>query len=93
MKIDHNVPPPARSADRARGYTTAKRGQSKYKFAEMRVGDSFLIEDGKRHSVGTLAKKFGESQNPSWRFTVRPDHEGKLRCWRVRVIKTGWIIR
>lgn len=81
MKIDRNVPLPAKT-ERG-GYTTAKRGQSKYNFAKMKPGSSFIVPAGKRHSVSTLAKKFGENQSPVWKFIVRTDGDGKLRCWRV----------
>lgn len=83
MKIDNNIPLPAKSSDRSRGYTTAKRGQSKYDFAKMEVQNSFPVKEEKRHSVNTLAKKFGDSQNPVRKFTVRADEKGKLRCWRT----------
>lgn len=84
MKIDRNVPLPPKSPDRKRGYTTAKRGQSKYEFGEMQVGHSFIVEPDKRTSVATLAKKFGDQQTPKpWRFIVRYDEKGVLRCWRT----------
>lgn len=49
----------------------------------MDVGHSFPVKKEKRHSVTTLAKKYGEGQEPIWKFTVRIDEKGKLRCWRV----------
>jgi hypothetical protein len=83
MKIDRNVPLPVKSQDRSRGYTTAKKGQSKYNFADMKVKHSFPVKEEKRHSVNTLAKKFGDAQVPVRKFTVRVDQFGKLRCWRT----------
>lgn len=83
MKIDQNVPLPAKSPDRKRGYSTAKRGQSKYDFDKMKVGHSFKVDPDKRNSVSTLAKKFGSLQEPERKFTVRPDTKGVLRCWRI----------
>jgi hypothetical protein len=79
MRLDKNIPPPDKK-------TTAKRGQSKYPFKSMGVDEhhSFIVPDGKRHSVATLAKKFGESCDPVRRFTIRPDDKGKLRCWRIQ---------
>jgi hypothetical protein len=84
MKIDHKVPLPAKSQDRKRGYSTAKKGQSKYAFGEMKRKDSFPVPVGKRHSVITLAKKYGETQFPVKKFIVRPDDNGNLRCWRTK---------
>lgn len=84
MKIESNVPLPVKSlSGRKKGYTTAKRGQSKYDFKKMTVGKSFKVTEETRHSVSTLAKKFGDQQDPKWAFTVRADATGKLRCWRI----------
>lgn len=64
--------------------TTAKRGQSKYPFKTLKIKESFEVEEEKRHSVNTLAKKFGDSQEPKKLFTIRYDDQHVLRCWRLK---------
>jgi len=64
--------------------TSAKKGKSKYSFSEMEVGDSFIIEENKRYSVITLAKKYGESCNPERTFSTRKMEDGKIGCWRTK---------
>lgn len=61
-----------------------KKGKSKYPFKDLQVGHSFPVEESKRFSVATLAKKFGDSQEPVWAFSVSQDEKGELNCWRVK---------
>lgn len=66
---------------------SAKRGQSKYPFDKMKVGDSFAIEEGKRYSVATLVKRYGDAQEPKQEFSVKlfeMSGEAKLRCIRTK---------
>jgi hypothetical protein len=53
----------------------------KYPFAQMEVGDSFLLPEGmKRNAASVAAMRYG---NPlGRRFTIRKTPEG-FRCWRV----------
>lgn len=76
MKIEKNIPM-VRNPSK-------KKGRSKYSFSEMKVKDSFMVPDGKRFSVSTLAKRFGNTQIPRWEFAVHTDLLGHLRCWRVK---------
>lgn len=76
MKISHNIPMPNLRS-------SAKLGQTKYPFATMKVGDSFEVHPEKRHSVNTLAKKYGDQQKPKKAFTVRKK-DGSLHCWRIK---------
>lgn len=64
-------------------HSSAKLGQTKYAFPTMNVGDSFEVDLVKRYSVATLAKRYGDQQNPVKRFTVRKK-DGILYCWRVK---------
>ncbi len=76
---------------------SAKLGRSKYPFADMKVKDSFVVEEGKRYSVSTLAHRFAQSKqetnekgketSPAWEFevkTVLEEGERKLRCIRIK---------
>jgi hypothetical protein len=62
------------------------KGESKYPFRFMNVGDSFLAKEGdvsvKKDAVYNSAKSFVNSGNESKKFTVRETAEG-VRCWRV----------
>lgn len=53
----------------------------RYPFADMQVGDSFLVPEGvKRSNVSVAAKRYGDRHGAA--FTVRKVPEG-LRCWRI----------
>ena len=53
----------------------------KYPFAQMQVGDSFLVpQDVKRQTVNVAALRYGRTSGK--RFTVRMTPEG-YRCWRT----------
>lgn len=55
---------------------------AKYPFAEMQVGDSFLVPEGiSRTSIGVAAKRFGDKHG--MRFTIRLNEKRLLRCWRI----------
>lgn len=54
---------------------------SKFPFAQMKVGDSFLAPpDINRTSVSVSAKRFGTKHG--MKFTVRKVEQG-FRCWRT----------
>ncbi len=76
MSIQNNIPIPKKR-------TSAKLGQCKYDFAKLKVEQSFPVDEKKRFSVATLAKRYGDKQNPKKEFTVRRDDSGKMRCWRT----------
>lgn len=66
---------------------SAKLGTSKYPFAKMEVNNSFIVDEGKRYSVSTLAHRFAQSQDPTWEFevkTVLEDGNRILRCIRIK---------
>jgi len=55
---------------------------SKYPFATMQVGDSFLVPLGtSRFAVGQSAKRYGEKHG--MKFTVRQVADKTFRCWRI----------
>lgn len=76
MNIEKNIP-----ITRA---TSKKKGKSKYQFQDMAIGDSFIIEDNKRYSVSTIARRFAINQKPEWQFTVTRYQDERLRCMRVK---------
>lgn len=52
----------------------------RYPFADMQVGDSFLVPAHiKRQSVSVAAKRYGERHG--MKFTTRLTPERDLRCW------------
>ncbi len=54
----------------------------KYPFAEMQVGDSFVIADGvKRTTVSVASIRYGKATGK--KFTTRKVLEGVYRCWRT----------
>ena len=54
----------------------------KYPFAQMAVGDSFLVPLGtSRFAVGQAAKRYGVEHGV--KFTVRQMPDGSFRCWRL----------
>lgn len=71
FKIEQGVPHPAHQS-------------IKYPFAEMSVGDSFLINgDASHQKVATAAQKYGLAQGRNWKFSVRKTPDG-YRCWRTQ---------
>jgi hypothetical protein len=70
-KIDKHVPMPSVSRHR-------------YPFANMNVGDSFVVAYAKRDSVITAASQFVKQHQPAWQFTTRKVGDGEVRMWRVK---------
>lgn len=69
MQIESNIP-------------VTPRTRAEYPFAQMQVGDSFLLEtaeDGKRAAVA--ARHFGKRHNVS--FVRRTQPGGQVRIWRI----------
>lgn len=67
--------------------SSAKWGQSRYPFNDMDVGQSFDVEESKRYSIATLAKRYGDRQSPKQKFSVKlfdVNGESKLKCVRVK---------
>lgn len=55
---------------------------TKYPFAEMNVGDSFVVPAKvNRSAVNVAAMRFGRKHG--MKFTVRLTKDGTLRCWRI----------
>jgi hypothetical protein len=76
-KIDKGIPLPDRGT------------VSKYPFAEMEVGDSFVVSDNEQTSIISAANSFGKKFDPRRKFVSRKitDTSGKynhtIRIWRV----------
>jgi hypothetical protein len=55
---------------------------AKFPFAEMKVGDSFLVPEGMNKStVAVYANRYAKKTGYA-KFTVRKTAEG-YRCWRI----------
>jgi hypothetical protein len=67
-QIDANIPIP-----------TGRR--TRYPWAEMAVGDSFLTKDASRNSLQAQATRYGKQLDR--RFTVRAVDDG-FRVWRTK---------
>jgi hypothetical protein len=77
FKIEKNIPLPV------------TRAATKYPFADMQVGDSFLVRTkdeaharGVSQSLYTALKRF-RTVKPTWRFTCRSQLPEGVRCWRI----------
>ena len=54
---------------------------AKFPFAEMKVGDSFLVPEGtSKNVVGVYARR--HAIKTGTKFTIRKTPEG-YRCWRI----------
>lgn len=72
-KIDKNVPLPK-----------SKSGpERKYPFAEMEIGDSFLVEAKNRHLAQRSSYMYNKNHQPK-RIMCRTQPDGSLRVWRVK---------
>lgn len=58
-----------------------KKGNRKYPFHDMDVGDSFALEDSEREKVRTACFNHGTRNNVL--FKVARDLNGVFRCWRL----------
>lgn len=72
FKIDKGVPMPGK-----------RHNMTQYPFAEMKVGDSFVIPYGKRQGCMASAHTWGERQDPAIDFASRTIDGNKVRVWRV----------
>ena len=55
---------------------------TRYPFAEMKVGDSFLVpSDVTRQAVAVAATRYGRKHN--MKFSTRQLKDGGFRCWRL----------
>lgn len=76
MQIEKGIPYPGDS-----------RGQKKYPFAEMQIGDSFFIAGNpdevrtKMITVNQAAYQFSK-RNDQYKFSCRRV-DGGFRCWRI----------
>lgn len=56
----------------------------KYPFPDMKVGDSFEVQDAaKKNTIVSAAKGWCERNQPKWDFSVRTI-DGKFRLWRTK---------
>lgn len=69
--IEKNIPITKSSPGR-------KQGVSKYPFAEMEIGDSFLVPREKENSVNCISRRFLDKK-----FSMRKV-EGGCRIWRIK---------
>lgn len=71
FKVESNIEMPSKRADRV-----------KYPFRQMKIGDSFLIEEtSDLEKVRSAASYFG-NRNEGFSFSIRKTDAG-YRCWRT----------
>lgn len=56
---------------------------TKYPFADMDIGDSFLCNDRSCVQIASAAYKWAKAKGNGAKFTCRTV-EGGVRCWRVK---------
>jgi hypothetical protein len=54
-----------------------------YPFADMAIGDSFIITEASKASVYHAASMY-RCRHAPWCFQLQKDDEGNLRLWRVQ---------
>lgn len=79
--IDHNVPIPP-SNPHAGGHRKARQPYLRYPFAEMKVGDSFLVPAEIAPRASSAAGNYAKANKPM-KFLTRQTPEG-LRIWRTQ---------
>lgn len=72
FKIEKNVPVPEKPSP-----------IGKYPFAEMNVGDSFLVPGAQARRLQSAIQVFRRRVGKDKKFIAR-DVEGGARCWRIR---------
>lgn len=73
FEIEDNVPVPS---------SYVCRGNTKYPFLEMKIGQSFVFQPGEKlRSFRSCASSFGQRNN--MKFTVQKQDDGSYRCWRI----------
>lgn len=82
FKVESGIPiPPQRSYFAPRN--SLKR--SVYPYAEMMVGDSFLVPKGiSQGRVSGTAVAWAKRHKLPWKFAVRRMVDGNTRCWRIK---------
>lgn len=82
IQIDSDIPIPQRNP-KAGGVGTVRIPRNAYRFADMRVGDSFLCKNRSQVQVSSAAHSWAIYQSePKPKFLTRVTPEG-VRCWRT----------
>ena len=74
FKLERGVPVPKKGGGR-------QKGQTKYPFAIMKIGDSFMAASS-LSGIGTVSRKWARSTGSKAIFTCRTV-DGGVRIWRV----------
>lgn len=74
-KIERGIKPPIKRVHKTR----------KYPFAEMKVGDSFVVPIESRQNLCVSSISYSKNhQSGKWKFSIRKISEVEVRCWRVK---------
>ena len=60
-----------------------KHHLSKYPWADLKVGDSFLIEGKKNYSIYSCLNNYNSTAKPKIKITQRQEENG-IRVWRIK---------
>lgn len=74
--IESNIPIPSK-----------RNGYGKYPFDEMKVGDSFLLEESNKVTMKALrsyAYSYAKKHMKEAKFAVRNTEDNQLRVWRIK---------
>jgi hypothetical protein len=76
------LPPPMIRLDSAVPARRVGGAYHRWPFLTMQVGESFKVRPTLERAVSCAASR-AKQRNPGWRWSVRKDKRGVLRCWRV----------
>ena len=62
---------------------SGKRGEPRYPWGEMKIGDSIEVENKKIYNIQQNATEWAKRNNKKWYFTSRKTGENVGRIWRV----------
>lgn len=76
-KIEKNIEMPSKISSR--------KGTTKYPFAEMEIGDSFIIDPSlkSKTQLSSTANDWAKRNGLTKRFSVRAISNGDYRLWRI----------
>jgi hypothetical protein len=76
FKLENKIKIPAKTSGRIKGST-------KYPFANMKIGQSFLIKGKKTASISSTVKHWCLASGSKFKFTIRK-LENDVRIWRIK---------
>lgn len=66
-----------------KGVKMMKKAYDKYPFSDMKVGDSFVLNNADRTKVSSASAAYQRRQKPVQKFSIRAIDSDNCRCYRV----------